>query len=467
MKIHRRTVLKGLGAAALAPVLPGCEPSVTPASITPALLRARIKTVVVLMMENRSFDHVFGALSLVEGRDDVDGLRPGMGNPRSDGVFVEPSPADVLCVTDPGHGWHAAHRQWNEGANDGFVRDYEGRAGLDGAHRALDYLDRRLQPASYALADQFALCERWFSSVMGPTWPNRYYAQLATSDGNRDNNMVRDMSLPSVYTRLDRAGVPWSSYYGNLPFSSILPNHSLESDEYQRLDAFFDDAASGTLRPFVWLDPIYGRNDDHPPAHPLAGQLLIASVYEALRQSPQWDECLFVITYDEHGGFADHVPPPTVPDTRTDVGMGQLGFRVPAVVIGPYVQPQVASQLFDHTSLVASLLRMHDLEPLNVRDAAAHDVFSLLDEERLLAAAPRPGLKLPSFAVDDAELSDEACVTGLPFHAPLDEGGIGQPELVRAFEARYGTRHAKDLRREHARSMQLLTERARALGVLG
>ena len=466
MKIDRRTMLKGLGAAALAPTLPGCDPSVAPAAVTPALLRERIKTVVVLMMENRSFDHVFGALSLVEGRTEVDGLRADMANPRADGSLVHVAPADQTCVTDPGHGWNASHAQFNEGKMDGFARDYETRAGFDGAHRALGFLDRSLQPASYALADHFALCQRWFCSVMGPTWPNRYYSQLATSDGNHSNDMVGDQTLPSVYSRLDRAFIPWSSYYGNLPFSSILPNHSIEADEYQRLDAFFEDAAAGTLRPLVWLDPIFGRNDDHPPGHPLAGQVLIASIYEALRQSPQWDECLFVLTYDEHGGFYDHVPPPRVSDTRPDVGMEQLGFRVPAVVVGPYVRPQVSSTQFDHTSLIATILRMHELEPLNVRDDEANDLFGLLDAERLLARTPRPGAKLPAFTVDEDEIYSDSCVTGLPFHAGVDELGIGQPELESAFTARYGAAHRKDLRREHARSMQLLMERARSLGVL-
>jgi phospholipase C len=466
MKLKRRSVLKGLGAAALTPALPGCDPSVSPMAVTPALLRERIKTVVVLMMENRSFDHVFGALSLEEGRDDIDGMHADFSNLRSDGVVVKPTPADVACLEDPGHGWGASHAQWNDGRNDGFVLDYEERAGLDGAHRCMGYLNRAIQPASYALADQFALCQRWHCSVLGPTWPNRYYSQLASSDGNHSNDLIADQTLPTVYQRLDQARVPWSSYYGNIPFSSILPNHSIEADEYQRLDQFFEDAAAGALRSVVWLDPIYGRADDHPPAHPLAGQTLIASVYEALRQSPQWGECLLLITYDEHGGFFDHVAPPEVEDVRAADGFTHMGFRVPTMVIGPYVKPQVSNTVFDHTSIIASLLRLHDLEPLNVRDDNANDVFSLLDEDRLLAKEPRAGEKLPTFEVDENEIYADECVSGLPFHISVDETFTGQPELDRAFSEKFGANHPKDLRNQMTRSMRLLVERARALGVL-
>jgi phospholipase C len=350
-----------------------------------------------------------------------------MSNTRADGVVAAIHPADQNCVQDPGHGWSSSHTQWNGGANDGFVRDYETRTGPDGAHRCMGYLTRALQPATHALVDQAALCQRWFCSVLGPTWPNRYYSQLASSDGNHSNELIRDQTLPSIYQRLDKARIPWTSYYGNIPFSSILPNHSIESDEYQRLDQFFEDAAAGTLRSLVWIDPVYGRADDHPPAHPLAGQVLLGSIYEALRTSPQWNESLLMITYDEHGGFFDHVPPPPVEDVRAADGFTEMGFRVPGLVVGPYVRPHVSSTIFDHTSLIATVLRLHELEPLNVRDESANDVFSLLDEDRLLAEEPSAGEKLPTFEVDESEIYAEGCVTGLPFHAPVYEAFTTQP----------------------------------------
>ncbi len=468
MRIRRRTLLQGLGAAALTPAFCACDPPSTPAS-TLALAKKRIKTVVVLMMENRSFDHAFGSLSLIEGRDDVDGLSAGMHNTLADGTVIAIAPNDANCVADPGHGWNASHNQFDGGSCSGFAQEHANRYGAAEAHRALAYLPRSMQPASYQLADNYALCQRWFASVMGPTWPNRYHAHWATSNGNRGNSIV-DAPLPTVFSRLDDAAVPWANYYGNLPFSALYPEHSITSEEYQRLDAFFDDAAAGSLAPFVWLDPIYGRNDDHPPAHPLSGQLLIASVYEAMRQSPQWDESLLVVTYDEHGGFFDHVPPPLGADPFASEGFDQRGFRVPGLVVGPYVKRAVSSTVFDHTSLIATVLRLHDLPSLNVRDAAANDLLSLLDVERMAARAPDAGVQLDPLVVRDDTLGSAQCI-GTPLHiAP--EGALvdgvsitGQPEFEAAFVARYGNHHPKDLRLQGAASMQLLMERARALGV--
>ena len=111
---------------------------------------------------------------------------------------IAPHLADQSCLlADPGHGWSASHEQWANGENSGFVKNYESRAGFDGAYRAMGYQTRVMQPVTYALADQWALCQRWFCSVLGPTWPNRYYSQFASSDGNHSNEMIRDQLLPS------------------------------------------------------------------------------------------------------------------------------------------------------------------------------------------------------------------------------------------------------------------------------
>lgn len=463
-RFRRRTMLKGLGAAALAPALPRCTPEETgPTEVTPALLRERTKTIVVLMMENRSFDHLFGSLSLLEGRADVDGLTPDMTNPRSDGTLVSPHLADAQCIHDPAHGFESSHEQWNDGANDHFVRVHERRFGPDEAHRVMGYLDRSMAPASYALADRYALCQRWFASVMGPTWPNRYYSLMASSDGNTSNVPINDLSLPSLFLRLDEAGIDWAQYYGNFPFSGLLPNHSIEQVEYNRLDRFFDDAAAGTLPPYVHLDPIFGMNDDHPPTHPLAGQILIASIYAALAQSPQWKECLLVVTYDEHGGFFDHVSPPRTVDAREQ--FQQLGFRVPSLVVGPYVKPQVSSTVFDHTSIIATLLRQQELPHLNARDEAAADLWSLLDEQALLDNKPADPITLAPIEADEEVIYAEEC-RGLPLHVPAGASAAppsGQPELEVWF-------------RDHARGRDLLAEgpavwgrilaRARELGAV-
>lgn len=413
------------------------------------------------MMENRSFDHMYGSLSLVEGRTDVDGLTAEMGNPLADGTILRPAPATAQCVLDPAHGFDASHEQWNRGSNDGFARIHEARFGSDEAKHVMGFLDRSMAPASYALADRYALCQRWFASVMGPTWPNRFYSLLASSDGNKSNVPLGDENLPTLFTRLDAARVGWKQYYGNFPFSALLPEHSIEQAEYDALDVFFEDAAAGTLPAYVHLDPIFGMNDDHPPAHPLAGQIVIQSVYAALARSPQWRECLFVVTYDEHGGFFDHVSPPTTVDARAE--FAQLGFRVPSLVVGPYVRPQVSSTVFDHTSSIATVLRQHGLPALNARDEAANDLWSLLDEGLLLDGTPDDPLELPPVVADDEVIYAEECRGSRLHVAAGTPVSSGQPELEAFFRDRAPGR---DLLAEGTQVWARVLAHARELGVV-
>jgi len=435
MRIDRRRFLTGIGAAALTPGIARCPapPDAAPAEVTPALLRERVKTVVFVMLENRSFDQVFGSLSLVEGRTDVDGLSSEMQNPLADGSLVFPALAEAACVQDPAHSFDQAHEQWNNGANDSFVRVHERLYGTDVAPRVMQYLDRSLQPTSYALADNYALCQRWFSSVMGPTWPNRYYSMLGTSNGSTQNIPLPNV-MPSLYGRLDKAGISWNQFYGNLPFSALLVGHSVEQAEYQKLDAFFESAAAGTLPSFVHIDPTYGLNDDHPPAHPLAGQILLSSIYAALARSPQWNECLLAVTYDENGGFFDHVAPPTTIDALSE--FNQLGFRVPALVVGPYVKPQVTSTVFDHTAILSTLLRQHELPSLTLRDESGADLWSLLDTEALLAGTPSPPITLAPINVDESIFTAPEC-RGRGLHVPsIAPVETGQPELEAFFDGK-------------------------------
>jgi phospholipase C len=468
--IDRRTALKGLGAASLTPLLPvGCvtEPGPEgPTEVTPELLRDRIDTVVLLMMENRSFDHYFGSLSLEEGRTDVDGLVAGMSNPHPTADDVEVFKASEPCVKDPPHGWGSSHDQFNEGANDGFVSEHHQRHGSDEAHRVMGYWDREMLSASYALADRFALCQRWFCSVMSSTWPNRYYSLAATSGGEHGND-VASADFDSIFDRLDGADRTWCDYFSNAPFGVLLPTASLDEHRFKPLEDFFRDAEIGRLPNFSVIEPFYGRNSDHPPEHPLAGQILIASVYEALARSDQWDRCLLVVTYDEHGGWFDHVPPPTVPDDRADDGFDQLGFRVPTLVIGPWVKPgHLSDTWFDHTSVLAFLQTLWGLDPLTERDAAANDMTDLLDEAALLADEPRTPITLPVIEADEDELEAPECLgpnifrsEGEPFRMHT------QPELDAWFDEHLAGTWFDRRWRTQADFRDLL-DRAMALGVL-
>ncbi len=425
-RIDRRSMLHLLGGAIGAPMLYACGGrDERPLSDT-------IDTVVLLMMENRSFDHYYGAMSMLEGRRDLDGLLPTMSNPDVAGVAVDVHPADLNCIADPRHSWSASHRQFNEGKNDGFVIEHEQRYGFEERHRPMGYFDRRTLPAHYGIGGHYTIFDRWFSSLMTSTWPNRFYTLGAQNNGIQGNDFGGDYSFLNIYDRLQRAGVPWAVYYGNISFSLLFPR-KYPQDNFRDVMQFFDDAEAGTLPRFTMVEPIYGRNDDHPPEHPLAGQVLIQSVYDALAKSPQWDRCLFVVTYDEHGGFFDHVAPPKAPDLFADDGFDQLGFRVPAFAAGPYVkQGHVEHTVFDHTAVIAFVERLFGLAPLTPRDAAANDLSAILDDRRIADRRPAPPLELPRIEAEESVVYAPECVVSInPFVSPVKT--FGQPELTAFF----------------------------------
>ena len=424
IRFDRRTALKGLGAL---PLAYACGDAATERP-----LREVIDTVVVLMMENRSFDHYFGSLSLSEGRTDVDGLTASMGNPNAAGEIIAPYHETPGCYADPPHNWNASRAQLAEGACNGFVKEMESREGVAEAHRVMGFYDRTDLPVLYALADEYALCQKWHSSVLGPTWPNRFYLFGAQSNGVMKNDFEAEYTFPTIFDRLQRSRLDFGMYYGNLSLTWMLGNDF--TGHYRELQNFYDSAAAGTLPSFSLVEPIYGRNDDHPPAHPLAGQLMIASVYDALAKSPQWGRSMMIVTYDEHGGFHDHVAPPKTADDRAAEGFDQLGFRVPAVVMGPYVKKGVSSTLFDHTSVLAFTEGLFDLAPLTARDGAANNLSSLLDQDRLAAKMPAAPITLPVVTANEAEIFGEGCVFS-PFGGLLASGGsTGQIELERHLE---------------------------------
>ncbi len=467
MRLTRRQALQSLSATAAAATFGvGCDgrtSTTTPPSLL-QLTRSRVETIVIVMMENRSFDHVFGSLSLIEGRDDVDGLSASMANPDRGGALITPAAVDLGCIADPPHGWESSHLQWNNGRNDGFVTEYEARAGTP--HRVMDYLPRSLQPTSYALAEEFALCQRWFASVMGPTWPNRFHFLAATSRGVQVNTTL-DEYVPNIFNRLLEAKVEYGNYYGNIPFGSILEGVRLSDPEMGRYEDFFARAAAGTLPPVVVIDPLYGRSDDHPPTHPLAGQIFIQSIYEALRTSPQWSRSLLAVTYDEHGGFHDHVSPPTFADDDFAAqGFDQLGFRVPSFVVGPFVRKEVSNVVFDHTSLYATIAALHGLPAIGARDAAANTLLGLLDEDLMDRDAPRDGPVLAAVVADEAEIFAAGCA-GFAFHdgSPDVVGTItGQPELETLFAQRFPNA-ARSLRADTEGHFKDLLAHARSQGV--
>ncbi|MGN6109795.1 MAG: alkaline phosphatase family protein [Kofleriaceae bacterium] len=423
--MKRRDALKTIGglagAAGMARFLPACgNDDEGPTGIT---------TYVYMMMENRSYDHWFGARSLVEGLPG-DGLRPGMTNPNLQSQPVElwtPNhTAAQLCDIDPPHGWDAAHRQFNDGAMDGFVTEHQRSHGNDPqAIEPMKYLAREHIPVSWALADRYTSCDRWFCSVMGPTWPNRFYWHTGSSGGIKTNELP-NAKLPwaSINHRLNDAGVDWAYYYGNIAVASFLDDEVTDGKVHRFAGgterSFLKDAAAGKLPPVCYIDPSFYYNDDHPPIHPINGQELIAAVYKALAESPQWKNCLLVITYDENGGYYDHVAPPKVTgDAYAADGFDQLGFRVPTLVVGPYVkQGYVSSVQYEHCSALRHLETTFGLEPLNARTAAANDLSDCIDMDRLARGDWARPVALP--AIDPTEWEMTGACSGGARVAPAE-----------------------------------------------
>jgi phospholipase C len=433
--MRRRDLLKTFGAAAgaagMTRLLPGCGADGDG--------EEGITTIVLLMMENRSYDHFFGARSWQEGLPG-DGLTGTETNPDSEGVQVPlwEATEELMCVPDPAHGWEASHTQYNGGLNDGFVTTHqEDHAGDLGP---MQYLTRTHVPVSYALADNYAICDRWFCSLLGPTWPNRFYWLAGSSQGAISNDIPEGgFTTPTIFHRLLEAGIEHRYYYSDLPFLGVLGEVGLDLTRFlYYIDDFYSDAEQGRLPPVVYIDPPFTGADDHPPHHPIRGQEFIASIYNALAASPQWNNCLFVVTYDEHGGFYDHVAPPTAPDDRADQGFDRLGFRVPTLVAGPYVkQGHVSSVVRDHTSALRHIETMLGTEPLTARSSAAEDLSELLDLDRLAAGDPAPPIELPSFDVNEWTF-DEICnaSTLKPSKIDIAEYADAHPERMARWDRR-------------------------------
>jgi len=215
----------------------------------------------------------------------------------------------------------------------------------------------------------------------------------------------------------NEAGISWKYYFFGLPFpflyksvleeatDVILGRRSLESTAYVQhivsTDQFTIDAERGELPQVCYIEPARGIADDHPSLHIQLGQGVIAGLYQTLAQSPQWDKSVFIVTYDEHGGFYDHVPPPTTDDDFVDLGFDRLGFRVPALIAGPYIREGfVDHTTYDHASWIAFVRRLYGLEPLSRRDAAAAPIVNAFDPARVLAGTPRAAPTMPEVVFD-------------------------------------------------------------------
>jgi phospholipase C len=370
----------------------------------------QVEHVIIYMQENRSFDHYFGMLGRGDGFT-LDGAGvPTNANPDNDGNPVVVSHAGELCDTAPGasQSWNATHVSMNGGAMDGFIR-----AG-DGAPGSMQYYDGTDLPFYYGLASTFPLCDRWFTSVPCQTYPNRRYLQAATSVGIVDTDIDEVIATPVapngvIWERLNDHGISWNDYAYDLADIILFPTFGLaHSDRIKTINDFLVDCARGTLPQVSIVSPGHTAYSEETPADVQNGEAYSAALINAVMHGPAWDKTVMFFTYDEHGGYYDHVtPPPAIaPDDiapRIDVPPDEAGTfdeygpRVPGFVISPFAKADYVSHVVhDHTSILKFIETKFNLGALTYRDANASDLLDTLDFAnpgfRTPPELPTPGL---------------------------------------------------------------------------
>ena len=374
-----------------------------------------ITNIVVVMMENHSYDNILG---MMPSRGDgfvlgTDG-KPTASNPwpkrstfqppakRAElHAFPMPNPCQV-----PGEPWNTWDAYWTSyagGRMDGFVKSQSGPV-------SMGYFEPAVMPFVNSLAATFPVCDRYFCSVGAQTYPNRRFLMAGTSLG-----LITDTFPPgrppngTVFEALMAHSISWKNYYSTLPSSLIwtylggVPGYS---SHLAKIGQFYTDAALGNLPAFSLVDPDFGQQSEENPQDVQYGDQFLAQVVNAVMASPQWPHTLLVWCYDESGGYYDHVPPPKVvkPDkvapvlaTGDHVGaFNRLGFRVPAGVVSPYARPDYVSHVVhDHTSVLKLVETKWNLPALTYRDYAADNLLDSVDLSSAPAFLTPPSLAAP------------------------------------------------------------------------
>lgn len=395
---------------------------------------ANIDHIVVLTMENRSFDHMLGYLSLPPakggmGRTDVDGLKGNEFNML--GGVICPSfplqPGDTTFAPDPPHDPEPVARAINGGKMDGFARSYAEEHGPAVAPRIMGYHTAANVPVYDALARDFAISHRWFASHPGPTFCNRFYELTGRLNldpegfwENTNSGTLIPVFIRTIFDELTDHGVSWKYFEHYYCFLRFFEGHTFDHTNITSFDdpinGFLNLAKTGKLPSVSFIDPHFielppDGNCDGPPADIKEGQALVKKVVEAVVSSPKWTKTLLLITYDEHGGFFDHVPPPPAVKVSPDSSIKTFGVRVPTFVISPWIKagtvfgrdgvvtgggggdtgstgnhaPVLPSSLyFDHTSILKTIARrfMSSNPPyMGARFAAASDLSAVVGSE--------------------------------------------------------------------------------------
>jgi phospholipase C len=410
-----------------------------------------IEHIVVLVLENRSFDHMLGYLGHegYKGADGnlLNGLHHGLSNPLHVGGKVVGAPPFELTNPrfSPGPHHEYPHVAVQLGipagtpvgsvlqpTNEGFIRDYETVTHASLPEQIMGYYGKNTVSVYDALVRQYGVCDRWFSSVPGPTMPNRCFLMAGHSNEELGNIPTVGSALArpivTIFDRLSEHNVSWKYYFHDVPVLRLFNQFTFTFGHIWNIKRFFSSVAASTVPSVSWIDPnltLQGTkgladagNDDHPPTDVRKGQNLVASIYNALVANPAlWAKTLFVVTYDEHGGFYDHVPPPAHIDRAPfdNPAFYRFGLRVPTLLLSPWIRKgTVWSEELEHTSIIRTILKrfcpqIADAPNMGARVQGAPDLAFALD-----APAARTDCT-PVQLIDLLELPPEH-----ESHAPID-----------------------------------------------
>ena len=365
-QITRRTFLGGaaatLGAAALG------QPA-----LAQRTTRSRFDHVVVVMMENRSFDHLLGWLPRADGRQAGLTYLDAAGVPHATHALA---PDFQGCGhADPDHSFAGGRTAFNGGACDGWLR-----AGTNDDY-AIGYYNQADLAFFGRAVPQWTTFSRYFAPIMAETYPNRIYQHAGQTD--RITNTTTISRLPTIWDRLAAKGVSRRYYFSDVPFLALWGTRYLSIT--RPIAQFFSNAAAGRLPSVAFIDPRFidegsgTARDDHPHADIRNGQAFMARIYRAVTRSPNWSRTLLIFNYDEWGGFYEHVPPATAPIPTADALAGNAdglrGFRVPCLLVSPFARRRhVATDVYDHTSILRMIENRFSLPALTVRTRTANDI---------------------------------------------------------------------------------------------
>ena len=394
-----------------------------------------IEHIVVVMQENHSYDSYFGMLPRGDGfTRDAHG-RPTASNPDASGHQVRAFHMASTCQSHSvSQNWNAMHVQWNNGAMNGFVRSPSGSA-------AMGYWDGSDLPFYYGLASTFPVCDRWFASTFGQTYPNRRFLLCGSALGSISTISETDLPAPpngTIFDTLNRNNISWRDYFTTVPSIGLfIPTMEANVDKLARIDQFFTDAAAGRLPSFCLVESHTTNQTEEDPQDISMGEAFVARVVNAVMNSPTWGKTVLVFCYDEHGGYYDHVPPPRAvpPDNFLPIlqphggehlngqaanvpgNYSRYGFRVPAVVVSPYARKNYVSHVVhDHTSILSMVEHKWNLPALSNRDGAADNLLDTLD----LTGPPPYGTPPPLSAPKNPGV--------LPLCQPGQPGPIPNPQ---------------------------------------